>query len=79
MGSTCFCNAVQRADAWLVVSRAEEQADGEQLASPHDQTVYTVQISTMVRVVELTLQVPAFDVQSFKEEREFFFFLNRKT
>lgn len=52
----------------------EEQADGEWLASPHDQTVYTIQISTMVCVVELTLQVPAINVQSFKEEREIFFF-----
>lgn len=63
---TCFCDKVQRAESWLVVRGAEVQADGEGLTSPHDQTVHAVQVSAMVGVVEKILEVPAFDVQSFR-------------
>lgn len=61
---TCFCNTVQRTDSWLVASRAEVQADGEWLASPHDEAVNAIEISTMVSVVKLTLQVPAINIQT---------------
>ena len=67
---TCFCKNVKRAESWLIGSRAQVQAEVEQLASPDDQPVHTVQFSAMVEVVELTLQVPAFDVQSWQEEQE---------
>lgn len=66
---TCFCNTLKRAESWLIGSGAKVQADAEWLASPHDQTICTVEISTMVHVVVLTLQVPTFNVQSLKEEK----------
>lgn len=66
--STCLDYAVKRADSWLVVSGVKVQADCERLASPHNQTIRTVEVSGMVHVVELTLQVPVINVQSLKEE-----------
>lgn len=65
--STCFCDTVKRAVSRLVDSGAKVQTDCERLASSHDQTIYTVEISAMVGVVELTLQVPAINVQSLRE------------
>lgn len=64
--STCFCDEVKRANSRLVVRRAKVQADGEHLTSPHDKTVDAVEISAMISVVELTFQVPAINVESFK-------------
>ncbi len=69
--STCLYSAVKRAESRLVVSGAKVQADCEELASPYDQTINTVEISTMVSVVELTLQVPAINVQSLKNKKVF--------
>lgn len=71
---TCFCNKVQRADSGLEVSGPEVQADGELLASAHNQTVHAVQVRAVVHVVEQVLQVPALDVQSFGKEKS-----NKKT
>lgn len=67
---TCFCNTVQRADSRLVASWTEVQADGEALASPHDQTIHAVQVRTVLCVVGVALQVPTVDVQSFEKKDE---------
>lgn len=69
-GSTCFCHQVQRGDSGLEAPRTEVQADGERLASAHNQSVHAVQIRAVVHVVEQVLQVPAVDVQSFVKEKE---------
>lgn len=71
MSRTCLCNEIKRGDSWLVASRAKVQADGERLAPPYNQTIYAVEISAMVRVVELALQVPAVNVQTLREEGAF--------
>lgn len=71
-GSTCFCNKVQRGDSRLEASTTQVQADGEWLASAHNQTVHAVQVRAVVHVVEQVLQVPAVDVQSFGKKRETF-------
>lgn len=68
--TTCLSGQVQFADPWLEAARAQIQADGERLASSQDQPIYTVQISAMVGVVDVALQITAIDVQNCGPEIE---------
>lgn len=59
---TCLCSDAHLTGSRLVRARVQIQANGEGLSSPYDQPIRAVQLRVVVRVIELTGQIPGADV-----------------